>query len=305
MKNNKIKKYILDILEWKEYYKRHFVNPEKYIPRLFYSRAGYTLNLDNPQTFNEKLQWLKLYDHNPLYTTLVDKYEVKKYVADKIGNQYIIPTLEVWDDVDDIDFNKLPNQFVLKCTHDSGGLVICKDKSNFKTNKAKKVLRKSLGRNFYYMGFEWPYKNVKPRIIAEKYMEDTKTKELRDYKFFCFNGEVKALFIATERQKEGEDVKFDFFDEDFNHLPFKQGHENATVLPQKPLCFDQMKKFAAILSDGIPQVRVDFYEVDGHIYFGEMTFFHHGGWTKFDPEEWDTIFGKWVTLPLRDGNVNS
>lgn len=300
--NNKFKRKILDILEWKEYYKRHFVNPEKYVPRMFYSRIGYKLNLNNPQTFSEKLQWMKLYDHNPLYTTLVDKYEVKKYVANKIGSQYIIPTLEVWDKVKDIDFKRLPNQFVLKCTHDSGGLVICKDKSNFNIKKAKKILRKSMNRNFYYMGFEWPYKNVKPRIIAEKYMEDTKTKELRDYKFFCFNGEVKALFIATERQKEGEDVKFDFFDVDFNHLPFKQGHENARVLPEKPLRFNDMKHLATILSKGLPQVRVDFYEVDGNIYFGEMTFFHHGGWTRFEPNEWDTIFGKWITLPIEESN---
>lgn len=302
MKNNKFKRKILDILEWKEYYKRHFVNPEKYVPRMFYSRIGYKLNLKNPQTFSEKLQWMKLYDHNPLYTTLVDKYEVKKYVANKIGSQYIIPTLEVWDNVEDIDFNCLPNQFVLKCTHDSGGLVICKDKSKLNIKKAKKILRKSINRNFYYMGFEWPYKNVKPRIIAEKYMEDTKTKELRDYKFFCFNGEVKALFIATERQKEGEDVKFDFFDADFNHLPFKQGHENARILPEKPLRFNDMKHLATLLSKGLPQVRVDFYEVDGNIYFGEMTFFHHGGWTRFEPGEWDTIFGKWITLPIEESN---
>lgn len=297
-------KTILNLFEWIEYYKRHFVNPEKYIARMFYQRIGYKLDLQNPKTFSEKLQWMKLYDHNPLYTTLVDKYEVKKYVANKIGNQYVIPTLDVWNRVEDIDFNKLPHQFVLKCTHDSGGLIICKDKTKFNVTKAKKTLHKSLSRNFYYMGFEWPYKNVKPRIIAEEYMEDSKTKELRDYKFFCFNGEVKALFIATERQKEGEDVKFDFFDVDFNHLPFKQGHENARVLPEKPLRFMEMKELAAILSKGIPQVRVDFYEVDGRVYFGEMTFFHHGGWTRFDPDEWDTIFGKWITLPIDNSSYN-
>ena len=295
--NKTLKKWILDRLEDKEYWKRHFVDPEKYVPKMFFKRVNYKLNLDNPQTYNEKLQWLKLYDHNPLYTTLVDKYEVKQYVADKIGPQYVIPTLGVWDSVKDIDFDKLPNQFVLKCTHDSGGLVICKDKSKLNIAKAKRVLRKSLRRNFYYMGFEWPYKNVKPRIVAEEYMEDTKTKELRDYKFFCFDGEVKALFIATERQKEGEDVKFDFFDADFNHLPFRQGHENAAVLPEKPLRFDDMKVLAAKLSKDIPQVRVDFYEVDGRIYFGEMTFYHHGGWTKFDPKDWDMKWGELIKLP--------
>lgn len=298
--NKTLKKWLLARLEDKEYWIRHFVNPEKYVPKMFYQRMGYKLNLANPITYNEKLQWLKLYDHNPLYTTLVDKYEVKQYVADKIGSQYIIPTLGVWDSVDDIDFSSLPDQFVLKCTHDSGGLVICKDKSKLNVTRAKRVLRKSLKRNFYYMGFEWPYKNVKPRIIAEEYKEDSKTKELRDYKFFCFNGEVKSLFIATERQKEGEDVKFDFFDADFNHLPFKQGHENAIILPEKPKCFDFMKKLASILSKDLTQVRVDFYEVDGRVFFGEMTFFHHGGWTPFDPQEWDKKWGEWIILPRQN-----
>lgn len=290
-------KFILDFFETIEYYRRHFVDPNKYIYKVFRHRMGCDLDLQNPKTYSEKLQWMKLYDHNPLYTQLVDKYEVKKYIAEKIGDQYIIPTIGCWDNVEDIDFDSLPDKFVLKCTHDSGGLAICKDKNSFDVRKAKKKLKKSLKRNFYYMGFEWPYKNVKPRIIAEQYMEDSKTKELRDYKFFCFNGEVKALFIATERQKEGEDVKFDFFDTSYNHLPFRQGHENAKVLPEKPVCFEKMKHLATRLSVGLPQVRVDFYEVDGKVYFGEMTFFHHGGWTKFDPEEWDAIFGSWFTLP--------
>ena len=292
-------KYILSFFDYYTYYKRHFIKPEKYLPKMFLKRMGYELNLENPKTYSEKLQWMKLYDHNPLYTTLVDKYEVKQYISEKIGSQYVIPTIGVWDTVDDIDFDQLPNQFVLKSTHDSGGLVICKDKRIFDIKKAKRVLKKSLKRNFYYMGFEWPYKNVKPRIIAEQYMEDTTTKELRDYKFFCFDGVVKALFIATERQKEGEDVKFDFFDSDFNHLPFKQGHENAIEIPEKPICFDEMKRLACTLSKELPQVRVDFYEVDGKVYFGEMTFFHHGGWTPFEPKDWDYTFGQWLTLPQK------
>lgn len=292
-------KHILDLFETIEYHKRHFVNPEKYIYGLFRQRMGCDLNLDNPKTFSEKLQWMKLYDHNPLYTKLVDKYEVKQYVKEKIGEQYVIPTIGIWEKTKDIDFDKLPDQFVLKCTHDSGGLVICKDKGSLDIRKAKRKLSKSLSRNYYYMGFEWPYKNVKPRILAEVYMEDSKTKELRDYKFFCFNGEVNAMFIATERQKEGEDVKFDFFDSEFNHLPFKQGHENASVLPEKPCRFEEMKFLATVLSKDLPQVRVDFYEVDGKVFFGEMTFFHHGGWTKFEPEEWDRIFGKWIVLPQK------
>lgn len=291
------KAFIYQLLTQLDYFKRHLENPKSFIERSFKARMGYVLNLSEPRTYSEKLQWLKLYYHNPLHTTLVDKYAVKDYVASAIGPDYIIKTLGVWDRFEDIDFDTLPKQFVLKCTHDSGGLVICKDKSKLDIAKARRIINKSLHRNFYYSGFEWPYKNVKPRIIAEEYMEDSKTKELRDYKFFCFNGVVKYLFIATERQKEGEDVKFDFFDANFNHLPFRQGHENAPVLPEKPSRFEDMKTIAAELSKGMPHVRVDLYEVDGRIYFGEFTFFHHGGWTPFDPAEWDMVFGKEIVLP--------
>lgn len=291
---SRIKQFALSLLERKELIKRKFIDPEKYIKTLFYQRTGYPLNLDNPRTYNEKLQWLKMYWHNPILTTLVDKYAVKDFVKERIGEQYVIPTIGVWDKVSDIDWNKLPIQFVLKSTHDSGGLVICKDKSQLDRRSA---LKKSMANNYYYFGYEWPYKNVVPRIIAEPYLEDPETRELRDYKFFCFNGVVRALFIATDRNKEGVDVKFDFFDEEFNHLPFKQGHENASILPAKPHCFEEMKVLATTLSRGFPHVRVDFYEVDGHVYFGEMTFFHHGGWTKFDPERWDEVFGSWLTLP--------
>lgn len=254
------------------------------------------LNLKNPKTFNEKLQWLKLYDRNPLYTTLVDKYEVKKYIVDKIGEEYVIPTIGVWDNFDDINFDTLPNQFVLKCTHDSGTIVICKDKTKFNIEEAREKINARMNFNYYYMWREWPYKDVKPRIIAEKYMEDDKTKELRDYKFFCFNGEVKALFIATERQKYGEEVKFDFFDTDFKHLPIRQGHPNAPIPPEKPQCFEEMKKLSAKLSENIPQVRVDFYEVDGKVYFGELTFSHFGGIVPFEPEEWDYKFGNYIKI---------
>lgn len=262
---------------------------------IFKSRMGYTLNLDNPQTFSEKLQWLKLHDRRTEYTIMVDKFAVKKYVADIIGEEYIIPTLGVWERVEDIDWDKLPNQFVLKCTHDSGGLVICRDKSKLDKISAKQKLRKSLHSNYWYHNREWPYKNVKPHILAEQYMED-ETGELRDYKFFCFDGEVKALFIASDRTKEVE-TKFDFFDENFKHLPFTNGHPNATVTPSKPTCFEEMKTLAAKLSRGIPQVRVDFYEIKGKVYFGEITFFHWSGMTPFVPGEWDYTFGSWINLP--------
>ena len=274
-----------------------FYSDEKYLKTVFYHRMNKKLDLDNPQTFNEKLQWLKLYDRNPLYTTLVDKYEVKKYIADKIGEEYVIPTLGIWENFEDIDFDTLPEQFVLKCTHDSGGLVICKNKSNFNLIAARKKIKKSLKQNYFWFGREWPYKNVKPRIIAEKYMEDYQAKELRDYKFFCFNGKVKALFIATERQKAGEEVKFDFFDADFNHLPMRQGHPNAIAPPKKPEHFEEMKMLAEKLSADIPHVRVDFYEANGNVYFGELTFYHFSGITKFEPDTWDRAFGDWIILP--------
>lgn len=274
----------------------NWMDDKKYIQIAFEILMGKDLNLDNPQTYSEKLQWIKLYDRRPEYTMMVDKYAVKDYVTQKIGKQYVIPTLGVWNHFDEIDFDSLPNQFVLKCTHDSGGLVICKDKSKLDKKKAKKKIEECLRHNFYYGQREWPYKNVPHRIIAEQYMEDSKTKELRDYKFFTFNGEVKALFIATERGSK-EETKFDFFDADFKHLPFTNGHPNAPAMPEKPECFNEMKRLAAKLSEGIPQARIDLYEVDGKVYFGEITFFHWSGFKPFEPEEWDYKFGEWVKLP--------
>ncbi|MBQ2818876.1 MAG: glycosyl transferase [Clostridia bacterium] len=273
------------------------MSDEKFLKKVFKLRLGRKLDLENPQTFNEKLQWLKLYDRKPIYTTMVDKYKVKKYVADIIGEEYIIPTIGVWNNFDEIDFDALPNQFVLKCTHDSGGLIICRDKSKLDINAAREKINKALRRDYYLYSREWPYKAVKPRIIAENYMEDTKTAELRDYKFFCFDGEVKAMFIATDRASKIEETKFDFFDENYNHLPFTNGHPNADVLPEKPEKFELMKELASKLSKGIPYLRVDFYEVDGKIYFGELTFYHWSGFVPFEPTQWDYTLGEWITLP--------
>ncbi len=254
------------------------------------------LNLDNPKRYTEKLQWIKLYDRKPLYSTLVDKYEVKEYVAKIIGDEYIIPTLGVWDKFEDIDFDTLPDQFVLKCTHDSGGIVICRDKKSFDTEAARETINSCMKHKYYYRGREWPYKNVKPRIIAEKYMEDAKTSELRDYKFFCFDGQVKALFIATDRQKKGEETKFDFYDADFNHLDIRNGHPNADPYPEKPATFEEMKVLASKLSKGFRHLRVDFYEVNGKVYFGELTFTHWSGMVPFEPDRWDYIFGEWIRI---------
>lgn len=272
---------------------------EKYLKLMFKYRMGYELNLENPQTYSEKLQWLKLYDKNPLYTKLVDKHEVKAYVASRVGSKYVIPELGLWDKPEDINWDTLPQKFVLKTTHGGGnsGVVVCKDKNKLDKQLTIKRLNESMKQDLYKDSREWPYKNVPKRILAEEYVEDAATQELRDYKFFCFDGEVKFLFVGSERQKPGEDVKFDYFDSDYNHLILRQGHPNSKVLPEKPSCFEEMKEIASKLSKGIPHVRVDLYEANGHVYFGEMTFYHFGGIVPFEPAKWDEEFGKMINLP--------
>lgn len=275
--------------------------PDKYYLKiLFRHKMGHRLNLRNPKTFSEKLQWLKLYDRKPEYSKMVDKAVVKDYVAGIIGSQYVIPTIGIWDKAEDIEWNKLPNQFVLKTTHGGGnsGVVICRDKATFDREKAIDKLNKSLQSDIYKILREWPYRDVPHRIIAEEYIEPSYNNgDLPDYKFFCFDGEVKAMFIATERQNPNEAVKFDFFDADFNFLPFRQGHDHAKETPQKPQGFEKMKQLASKLSKGIPHVRIDFYEVGNKILFGEMTFFHFSGFKPFEPITWDYKFGEWLTLP--------
>lgn len=273
--------------------------PDKlYLEIIYRLEMHKKLDLKNPTMFSEKLQWLKLYDHNEKYIRMVDKIEAKDYVCSIIGSDFIIPTLGIWDKVEDIEWGKLPNQFVLKCTHDSGGVVICKDKSKLNREEAIKKLNHNLKSSYFKTLREWPYKNVKRRIIAEEYINPVPGKEdLPDYKFFCFNGEVKALFVATERQNPNEEVKFDFFDADFNPLPFRQGHDHAKTIPLKPINFEKMKKAASELSKGIPHVRVDFYEVGERVLFGELTLFHFSGLVPFEPEEWDYRFGSWLQLP--------
>lgn len=276
------------------------MSDETYLKLRYNCIMGKKLNLDNPVTYNEKLQWLKLYDRKPEYTKMVDKYEAKKYVANIIGEEYIIPTLGVWDNVNDIDFDTLPNQFVLKCTHDSGGLVICKDKSTLDLEKTKNTLDHFLHRNFYSVHREWPYKNVKPRIIAEKYMEDESGYELKDYKFFCFNGEPKLLYIS-EGLSDHATAKISFADMDYNIAEFKRNDfKPFDKLPDKPLNFEKMKELAKILSKGKAFIRVDFYEIHKKIFFGELTFFPCSGYLPFDPKEYDKVLGDWITLPNKN-----
>ena len=271
--------------------------PDKLYLKLKYrAKMGKKLNLKNPQTYTEKLQWLKLYDRKPKYTIMVDKYLAKKYVADQIGEEYIIPTLGVWDKFEDIDFEKLPNQFVLKCTHDSGGLVICKDKPKLDIEVARKKINKSLKRDFYLIGREWPYKNVPRKIIAEKYLTDesSHSSDLPDYKFYCFNGEVKIVLIATNRFTTHN---FNYVDTNFNPISLisMEGKPN-NELEKKPECWDKMLEIARILSKDIIHIRVDLYTSGGKIYFGELTFFDSSGYDDFGSEEWNKRLGSWIQL---------
>ncbi len=273
------------------------MSDEKYLRFMWRLKTGKKLNLDTPQTYNEKLQWLKLYDRKPIYTNIVDKILVKEWVKDTLkDNSYIIPTFAVWDNVDDINLKDLPDRFVLKTNNgsSSAGVIICKNRNKFDINEAKRKLSKSQNNSVWKDMREWPYKDIKPKVFAEQYLEDA-SGELTDYKFFCFDGMVKALFIGTERFSK--EVKFDFFDADFNHLDLYQIHPMSGKQIPKPDCFDEMKALAAKLSKGFPHVRVDLYNVNGRIYFGELTFFHHGGFAPFHPEKWDYEFGSWIHLP--------
>lgn len=257
--------------------------------------TGKRLDLKNPRSFNEKLQWLKLYDRKDEYTQMVDKYGVREYIAKTIGEEYLFPLLGVWEKVEDIDFDSLPERFVLKCTHDSGGVIVCRDKSKFDIDSAKSRLNAWMKRNYFYCSREWPYKNVKPRIIAEKYMED-ESGELVDYKFMCFDGVVKSCFTCTERFTPFG-LKVTFFNERWERLPFERGYPSSSKQIAKPANYDKMMQLSQKLSKGIPFVRVDFYEADGKIYFGELTFYPGSGLEKFSPEEWDYTFGSWINIP--------
>lgn len=272
--------------------------PDKiYLSLLYRLYIGKWMNWKSPKGINEKIQWLKIYDRNPKYTQWVDKFEAKKLAAGIIGEEFIIPTIGVYNSFDEINFDVLPERFVLKCTHDSGGLVICKDKDKLDLSSARKRIERSLKNNYYYSSREWPYKNVKPRIIAEQYMEEKNNNgDLRDYKFFCYDGVPKVLFICSERGVPGEKMKLNFFDMDFNPLPITNVNPMSEKIITKPQGFEIMKEIAAKLSKGIPHVRVDLYEINGKVYFGEMTFHSAGGFDIFKPDEWDLRLGSWIDL---------
>lgn len=275
------------------------MSDENYLRMIYRIMFGKKLNLDNPQTYNEKLQWLKLNDHNPQYPKMVDKICAKDYVASIIGSEFLIPTIAIYKDIGEICIEELPERFVLKTNHSGGnsGVVICQDKSNFDLEAAKRKLQQSLESDMFSHSREWPYTQIKPQVFAEKFMSDVESDGLNDYKFFCFDGEVKALFIGTERSSG--DVKFDFYDADFNHLDLVQTHPMSGRNIEKPQNFDKMKELACKLSKGFPHVRVDLYNVQGIIYFGELTFYHHSGFYPFHPEKWDFEFGRWLKLPSK------
>lgn len=278
---------------------------EKYLRMKWSLNMDYPLNLEHPTTFSEKLQWLKLHDHNPLYTTLVDKVAVKEYVSEILGPEFIIPTLGVWDNPKDIDWDSLPDQFVMKCTNDSNSVIICKDKSRIDKEAVVKKYQRALKHNYFYKGREWPYKNVPRRIIAEKYIEPRPDiNDLPDYKFFCFNGEPKYCQVISGR---GKKMCIDFFDKDWNHQPFHEPHNYpfAKNEPERPKYLNKMWLAATKLSKDKAFSRIDFYEVGENVYFGEVTFFPTGGLGGFAPQEYDKIFGQLISLPGQKGGGNN
>lgn len=276
----------------------NWMSDEQFLKKEYFLQMGKKLNLNDPKTFNEKLQWLKIHNRKPGYTTMVDKYAAKQYVADRIGERYIIPTLGVWEHFDDIDFDNLPNQFVLKCTHDSGGIVICRDKSKLDKKAAKKKLEYYLRRKYYYIHREWPYKNVPKRIIAEQYLSnDEKSDELSDYKVLCFNGEPKLIEIHRGRFS-GHHTQ-DFYDVNWNKTEFEQPEDPLSdEIMKKPVFADKMLELSRTLAENIPHVRIDWYYTGGKLLFGEITFFDGSGFCPFIDNQ-DEILGSWITLPQK------
>ena len=284
----------------------NYMNDQDYLMMQYKLRMNRELNLENPQLFSEKLQWLKLNDHNPLYTQLVDKYRVRDYIAEKVGEEHLIPLLGVWDDPDEIDFDKLPEQFVLKCNHNSGtGMCICRDKSKLDYEKVRKALKKGLKENFYMRCREWPYQNVSRKIIAEKLMtyasDSLCNKGLDDYRFYCFHGEPRLIYAyqsgTLDHNNKPGIASCDIFDAQWKHLPFRQKSPNAATPPQAPANVEKMLEISRKLSEKLNFMRVDFYEIDGRLYIGELTLYPGGGFAPFYPDEWDREIGAWLKLP--------
>ena len=269
---------------------------EDYIVKKFKIDLGYPLNLEDPKTFNEKLQWLKLYNQNPQFTDMVDKHKVKAIVAKKIGQEHVAEEYGCYKSFEEIDFDKLPNSFVLKNNHGVGPIVICKDKNTFDSEQYKDVFNEALKKNYFYNCYEWPYKNIEPRIICEQLLTNTGYKCLPVFKFFCFNGEpIVAQIIINDKQKN---ETIDYIDMDYNFLKLNQGYPNNKKKNRmaKPANFEEMKKMAAEFSKGYPFLRCDFYSCDGKTYFSEFTFFSDAGFARFFPKKWDKILGEKIIL---------
>lgn len=277
------------------------MDDKTYIEKMFKAKMGSELNLSNPRTFSERLQWLKLFDRNPLYTQLVDKYAVREYVKEAIGEEYLIPLLGVYDHPDDIDFNSLPDQFVLKCNHNSGlGMCICKDKNKLDIEKVKNELNKGLKQDYYLTCREWPYKDVPRKIICEKFMQDSKQSDLIDYKIMCFNGEPKYTYVCSDRFTD-DGLKITFFDNDWNVVNIRRKNKKTDTSIKKPVKFDDMLVIARKLSKGIPFSRIDLYEINGRVYFGEITFFPASGFSEFEPETADRHLGELFNNNIKGG----
>ncbi len=275
----------------------NWMSDETYIKLVFRASFGYELDLNNPKTFSEKLQWLKLYNRQPEYTNLVDKYRVRQYISEKIGEKYLVPLLNVWNSVEEIEFDSLPNQFVLKCNHDQGSVVICKDKSNFNIDRAKQKLARKLKRNHYWSIREWPYKNIQPCIIGERYIQDDGKDELSDYKVLCFNGEPMLIEVHKGRFEGGHTQ--DFYDVNWNKTMFNQpGIPMSDEILDKPVFINEMLKLSRKLSAGMPHVRVDWYYADGHLFFSELTFYDGSGFEPFEGKQ-DAEIGSWLILPKK------
>jgi hypothetical protein len=262
---------------------------------------GKPFNLNVPKTFNEKLNWLKLNDRNPLYTSMADKYVVKGLIIQLgIEGLHTARCYGVWSDFDEINFDELPEQFVLKATHDSSGATVCTDKANFDRRTARKKFKRFLSLNNYWGSREWIYKDIPPRIIAEEYLDDGTEHELTDYKFWCFNGEPKIMYVTNK----GKEIYENFYDMDFVSVPVCHGFPRRSPEYECPVEFQRMKRYAAELSKGIPFVRIDFFSVKGKVYFGEFTFYDWAGMRPFSPESWDRKLGEWICLPLNECREN-
>lgn len=295
---HKIKRKIFNL------YKKYFSAEDRYssilpdkthIKKVYFERTGKKLNLKKPTSFNEKCNWLKLYDRKPIYTVMADKYLAREYITERIGDNHLIPLIGIWDNANDIDFDALPDKFVIKCNHDNG-VIICRDKKDLDYEEVRKNLNNRLKRDYYRKNREWPYKNIPRKIICEKLLENSSGENLLEYNVFCFNG-VPKFFKVGSVLSDGTLAK-DFYDINWNHLDMKTGASAGDIFP-KPIHYDKLIEIAEKLSDGTTHVRVDFYNCDNKLYNGELTFFSNGGHMKFTPEKWDYIWGDCLTLPKK------